>query len=86
MKITDILKVRFEDIEWDTEGEDNGEPPDLPTAFDREYPVADFQDCLTYDSATDEYLLDEDAMDEPLGDKLSGEFGWCVGPFRWRLV
>ena len=86
MKPEDTLKIRFEDIEWDTADEDGCEPPELPTAFDREYPASDFADCLTYDPATDDYLLDEDAMEEPLGNKLSSEFGWCVGSFRWRLV
>ncbi len=67
------MRVRFFDIEWETDGEEVDLPTECVLEVDEEVP-----ESLDMDLAT--FLNEEGA------NLLSDAFGWLVQGFQWKLT
>jgi hypothetical protein len=70
------MKVRFYDIEWDTDGEE----VDLPNEL-----VIDFPEIGEHGEPEHSEDVDDDIVDT-FADRLTDLTDWCVRDFRWALV
>jgi len=82
----DIVKVSATNIDWDIDPEDvdaeNGEP-ELPAAVDYEFDKKTLIDegILCEDFDTGDLLLNEEALSEYVGNRLTNDYEFCHNGF-----